>query len=197
MRLVTLMLAVMVLGACDGQEPLGSNRAQSTTSPLPVLHPVPPFRFEDHTGATFDATRLAGKVWVLNTFLVCCPGKCPEMTKGVRELQDATPGLTDLCFLSVTSDPKNESAEDLAGYASKWGADPTRWFFARSASAEATHEFLFKGLKVDGDAVNPINHSFRLVLVDRHGRVRGYYRSLEVEERRRLLEDAKRLVAEK
>ena len=160
-----------------------------------MLGVLPAFALEDQTGAPVTAERFAGQVCIINTFLVCCPGKCPDMARAVKHLIQSTPGEADLQFLSISSNPEAETTKDLLRYATEWGADPHRWTFARGTKS-ATQALLFQGLRVDGDPDNPVNHSFRLVLVDRSGNIRGYYRSLESAETERLLRDARRLLAE-
>jgi protein SCO1/2 len=98
-------------------------------------------------------------------------------------------------LVSFTVDPEHDTPAVLASYASRYQAEPGRWFFLTGDAAKlnALARDAFKLNSVDGT----MTHSTRLVLVDRRGQIRGYYSTEENDPVPRLVADVKRLVRER
>ena len=102
----------------------------------------------------------------------------------VRTLQDrlAREGEEGIHLVSISVDPENDTPENLASYAANVGADPERWTLL-SGERERLDDILENGFKVPlGEPMTTpsaidIAHTGKLVLVDREGRIRGYYDS--------------------
>ena len=78
------------------------------------------------------------------------------------------------------------------------GADPNRWLFL-TGNKESLFTLSKEGFKLavadaGGTELEPITHSSRFVLVDRQGRIRGYYSMDEPSELAHLVSDAKSLL---
>jgi protein SCO1/2 len=139
---------------------------------------------------------LAGQVWVADFVYTSCGGICPIMTEKMRKLQDKLPAEIRLVSFSV--DPDTDTPATLTAYAKRYGADPDRWFFltGNKASLVTLSKEGFK-LALDdtgGTQAEPITHSSRFVLVDRQGRIRGYYSMDEESEMAHIVRDAKSLL---
>jgi protein SCO1/2 len=95
------------------------------------------------------------------------------MTAQMRKVQDATRDAGDVVLVSFSIDPKTDTPERLAEYAARFKADPRRWFFLTG------EEEAIRTLGVDtfhlADPHEKLAHSSRFALVDRKGRIRGYY----------------------
>ena len=171
--------------------------------PLKKLYPLPPFTLTERSGKPFTAPdAMRGKVWVADFFFATCPGVCLELSKAVSSLHQATRDLPDVRFLSISTD-ENDTPEVLRTYAEQQGASE-RWAFATGPRMD-----VFK-ISVDGfklaladaagvDVAEKFIHSTKLVLVDRHGWVRGYYDGIgdtQAAEAKRLLADIRRLLNE-
>lgn len=120
-----------------------------------------------------------------------CQGPCPRMTALMKRLEEQSPAVQ---LVSFTVDPARDSPEVLAGYAKRYRADPSRWRFL-TGDLHELHRLsreVFKLGNVDGR----LDHSTRFVLVDGHGRIRGYYGTQEDAPLRRLLEDIQVLAKE-
>ena len=64
---------------------------------------------------------------------------------------------------------------------------------------QSLYDLSIKGFKLafgdeKGTEAEPITHSSRFVLIDRDGRIRGYYNGVEEDELKRLSADAKKLL---
>jgi protein SCO1 len=154
------ILATVLLMACQRSE-------------LPVMGELAPFTLERSTGDAVTPESMGGSVWVAHLFFTSCPSVCPMMMRRLSSLQETFRGRPDVKFLSATVDPENDTAAVLNRYASKYGADPGRWWFVRGKPAEldllATKSFKL------GTPDEPALHSPRMVLIDREGRIRGFY----------------------
>jgi protein SCO1/2 len=114
----------------------------------------------------------------------------------MRKLQDRLP--PEVRLVSFTVDPYNDTPEVLAAYARRYGADPERWLFL-TGEPEAIQQLSVSGFKLaldptSGSEVEPITHSSRFVLIDRQGRIRGYYGMDEADALDRLVADALKLL---
>jgi cytochrome oxidase Cu insertion factor (SCO1/SenC/PrrC family) len=103
-------------------------------------------------------------------------------------------------LLSISVDPERDTPEKLRQYAVTFGARPSLWRSLTGDQREVErtvvrgfHTAMAKVPREDADphmAAFDIMHGERLVLVDRMGRIRGYY---DADDRDRLLRDARSL----
>jgi protein SCO1/2 len=167
---------------------------------LPNLGHVPEFALTDQEGRPFTRETLAGKIWVAAFMFTRCPTICPRITRRMRELQErAASAKVSLRLVSFSVDPEHDTPKVLREYAKQYDADLASWSFLTGDSAVigATAVQGFK-LALEGRA-NPakpdfgILHGSHLVLVDRSADLRGFYRTDDAAEVRRLVSDAARL----
>ncbi len=177
--LIALMLAAAAQSGCRGRDA------------LPVLGEVGNFRLVAQSGEPFDSSVLRGKIWVADFIFTNCQGPCPRMTTLMRRLQERAP---DALLVSFTVDPARDTPPVLTDYARRFQADTRTWHFLTGEPAEL-HRLsreVFKLGNVDGQ----LDHSTRFVLVDRAGRIRGYYSTQEESPVGRLVEAIQQLKRE-
>ncbi|HVY61426.1 MAG TPA: SCO family protein, partial [Planctomycetota bacterium] len=145
--------------------------------PPPVLGPAPAFHMQDQTGAAFSSDDLRGKVWIADFVFTRCQGPCPLMTAHMKQLAQALAGEADVRFVSFTMDPKFDKPPVLAKYAEQFGASAEpRWRFVTCDVPHDMEAVSIAGFKLAGDATEgAVIHSARFILVDRAGRIRGYF----------------------
>jgi protein SCO1/2 len=162
---------------------------------LPVYGQIPAFQLIDQTGRSFDRTALDGRIWVADFIFTTCTGPCPRMSSLMRQVQSAAAGVPNVRLVSFSVDPERDTPPVLAQYAQRYRAEEGRWFFLTGArqTLDALDRDAFKLGNVDGS----LNHSTRFVLVDRRGRIRGYYGTSDESPVTAVLRDIKRLAAEK
>ena len=165
---------------------------------VPSYGTVPHFQLVNQEGQRFDSVQLAGKIWIADFIYTTCPGPCPMISMRMSELQKPLE-KTDVHLVSFSVDPEKDTPEVLRGYAEKLRAEPKRWDFLTGAKS-AIYDLSHKGFKLavsDGsdEAGIPV-HSTRLVLVDRHGEIRGYYEATEADAVTKLLADTSHLLRE-
>ena len=182
------LLAVLALGfaltACSQRTPT-----------LEVLGDIPPFDLVAQDGQPFHSQALAGKIWVADFIYTTCPGPCPRMTSQMREVQDAVSKIPDVRIVSFTVDPAKDTPPVLTEYAKTHGASSAIWYFLTGpvATLQILDRDAFKLGNIDGT----MQHSTRFVLVDRQGRIRGYYDTSESSAIPKLIADIYALARER
>lgn len=159
----------------------------------PVLAEVPPFTLTERSGRTVEAADLAGSPWVADFIFTRCAGPCPMMTQRLARLGDRLP--PGVARVSFSVDPDYDTPEVLTAYAERFGAGGD-WLFL-TGERQAIWDLSVQGFKLTaGEASGtpnehgPVLHSTRFVLVDGHGRIRGYYDAFEADELDRLVREA-------
>ena len=162
---------------------------------LGVLGDVPAFSMVDSTGKKFGNDDLKGKVWVADFMYVHCTTQCPLMTHAMEKVQEHWKGK-GVHFVSFTMDP-SDTPQELAKYAKDYGADPSTWSFLTGKSEDVTR-LAKNGFKLAASQENSdFIHSIRFTLVDKKGRIRGYYNSDDEDSLRKLNRDLWVLLAER
>lgn len=173
---------------------------------LPVIATVPDFSLRSSTGRTVSRADLIGDLWVADFIFTSCAGVCPVLSARMAEVQNELGERgVGARLVSITVDPARDSAEALRAYAERYGADPDVWWFL-TGERDALYELIGKGFLLSvaerspedaptGDGHDLITHSDRFVLVDREGRIRGYYHGTERESVDALIDDLETLAA--
>jgi protein SCO1/2 len=164
-------------------------------SSLPELGNVPAFALTTQTGAAYSSDSLKGKVWVADFIFTTCNGPCPRMSAQMHRLQNTllkrSETLNSVRLVSITVDPHHDDAKTLLEYSSHFRADPRIWNFLTGSEKN------IRKLSVDtfhiNTAVNQLEHSTRLILVDGKARIRGYYESTDATMLDQLVEDIDKL----
>ena len=159
---------------------------------------VPSFQLVNQDGQPFGSAQLIGKIWIADFVFTTCPGPCPMISTRMSELQKPLE-KTDVHLVSFTVDPEKDTPEVLRGYAAKLHAQAGRWDFLTGAQSTIYHLSRdgFKLAVSDGSEETGIPvHSTRMVLVDRHGEIRGYYEATEADAVTKLLADTSHLLRE-
>jgi protein SCO1/2 len=159
---------------------------------------VPAFELANQNGQPFGSAQLAGKIWIADFIYTTCPGPCPMISSRMSELQKPLE-KSDVHLVSFSVDPEKDTSQVLRGYAEKLQADPARWDFLtgpKSAIYKLSHDGFKLAVSDRGDEQGIPVHSTRMVLVDRHGQIRGYYDAAEADAVTKLLADANHLLRE-
>jgi protein SCO1 len=144
---------------------------------LPVLGTVPPFELTGQDGRPFGSNDLAGRVWLAG-FVLTRSGD--EITRRMAAIQSRTRNLEpEFHLVSISVDPDFDTPERLTEYARAHRASPRMWTFLTG--------------RVDA-VQGGLSHGTQLVLVDREGRIRGYYDAEDADAVERIVRDAALLV---
>lgn len=197
-RWIVLVLGVLVIVVLAAR--LVGRRAGAGPD-LPVLGDVPAFALTEANGRTVSRDELLGRPWIADFIFTRCAGTCPVMSSSMSGLHDDFQSDGDLSayrFVSISVDPDYDTPEVLREYARLVDADPERWFFLTGDFA-TIHALSQRGFHLgsgqDADT-NEILHSTKFVLVDRAGKIRGYYDGTVPEEVAQLAKDARVIARE-
>lgn len=178
---------------------------EGNRSKLPQFGTVQPFTLTNQLGETVTLQTLRGKVWVADIIFARCPGPCPKMTEEMAELQNAFETNQPLRFVTLTTDPMNDTVSTLKEYAEKFSADPARWHFLTGPRREIVANLAVGSLKmatVEKDKTLQENendlfiHTTTFAVVDKTGKIRGFHESLEPGFQEKIRADIKSLLAE-
>ena len=184
MKLLAVLALTLALTACSQRQPS-----------LEILGDIPQFELVAQDGQPFHSQVLAGKIWVADFIYTTCPGPCPRMTSQMREVQNAVLKLPDVRLVSFTVDPAQDTPPVLAAYAKTHGALPAVWSFL--TGPVPTLQMLDRDAFKLGNLDATMQHSTRFVLVDRQGRIRGYYDTSEPSSIPKVISDVSALARER
>jgi protein SCO1/2 len=182
--------------------PLVTRVLQPAPPPLPVLGELPAFSLIDQDGRSFGKADLGGKVWLAGFIFTRCPTICPAITATMGRIQHRARGIeNDFRLVSFSVDPAYDTPTRLTEFAAKHRASPRMWRFL-TGPLDAVRTTVVDGLKIAmGDGVAEgeqdfasIMHGTHFVLVDKAGRIRGYYNSSDADVVDRVLADASMLI---
>jgi protein SCO1/2 len=147
---------------------------------------VPAFSLVGADGSPFARDDVRGKVWIGSFFFTRCRSQCPALMSSLVEFEGRLrAGGDDVDLVSFSVDPEHDGPEQLRDYAATMGIDLNRWELV-TGDLGAMRELILGGFQVPmgereqlGDDLFDVAHSAKLVLVDRKGRIRGYYNADE------------------
>jgi len=186
--LLALVAAALTAG-CNG----------SSREPLPDLGTVDvPYTFTDQDGKPVHQDMLDGTVYVADFFFTTCPSICPIMKSQMLRVYEAFRDDNRLVLLSHTIDPEYDTVDVLHEYAAKLGISAERWHMVTGVKDEIYDTARTYGLAAleDENAPGGFIHSGSFTLIDRQGRIRGYYNGTEQESVDLLIKDIRRLFDE-
>lgn len=116
----------------------------------------------------FYSDVLKDKVVMLNVIFTHCTDACPLITRKLRDVREAMgPELaSQVTFVSISSDPLNDTPAALKAYAEKQGVDSANWLFLTGDKADVD---LVLG-RIGQFLPSPEQHSTQLIAGDVAGK---------------------------
>jgi len=157
--------------------------AAPSTASLPVYGALPSFQLTDQDNRTTTLESLRGQVWIADVIFTRCAGQCLIMSDHMKRIQSALPAPSPIKLVSFTTDPAYDTPAVMQKYATRYGADGRRWFFLTGDKLTLRHAAV-DGLKLTvldkaaGEQENRNDlfiHSAKFVVIDKSGRIRGYF----------------------
>jgi protein SCO1/2 len=150
--------------------------------------PAPDFALQDADGKRVGLSDLRGKVIVLHFIYAGCPDVCPLHADKIAEVQamiNQTPMKEQVSFVTITTDPKNDTPDVLRAYGGQHHLDPVNWQFLTTSPDQAedltrklAEQFGHKFVKAeDGYQI----HGIVTHIIDREGRWRANFHGLKFE----------------
>lgn len=162
-------------------------------------HRIADFNLTNQNGNTVSKRDFEDKIYVADFFFTRCQTICPVMTVNMRELQDHFTDDPDLKFLSHSVTPVMDSVPILRAYADKNKAIDGKWEITTGDKRhiyELARKSYFAVLDEGDGGDQDFIHTEQFILVDKKGRIRGFYDGTEKEEIQRIIEDIALLKAE-
>jgi len=166
-----------------------------------IYHTIPAFSLIDQDGKPFGDKDLNNKIYVANFFFTSCPTICPKMQTLMKKIQDTDDfkKLNDFKLVSFTVDPDNDTPQKLKEFSNLIKAEKNRWYFL-TGNRDSIYDLAYKGFMVnameDAKADGGFLHSDIMLLIDKEKRVRGIYEGTSYKDVKRLIDEAKVLVAQ-
>lgn len=162
-----------------------------------IFHTIPSFSLINQNGETINQSVVDGKVYVVDYFFTTCQSICPIMSK---QLDRVYKEQKDIMILSHTVDPETDKPAALKEYAGKFNADPKRWIFL-TGDKPKLYELARTGYLLDAQEGNggeeDFIHTQNFALIDKKGRIRGYYDGTDSSSVDQLITDIGFLLEEK
>ncbi len=151
----------------------------------PTDKDAPGFELRRAAGRTVQLADFQDKVVVLHFIYTNCPDVCPlhaDRIAQIQEMVNQTPMKEQVQFVSITTDPENDTADVLRSYGPAHGLDPVNWVFLTSGSdrPSETRELAGRyGHKFTKTGGGYQMHGVVTHVIDRAGRWRANFHGLE------------------
>ncbi len=163
----------------------------TTVQEVRKYHKIKNFKLLSHTGDSITQAKYRNKIYVADFFFTTCQTICPKMTQNMAHLQTALKDKEQVLLLSHTVMPEIDTLEQLQRYAKKKGVNSKKWLLA-TGSKKHLYDLARKSYLVAKDnplSPNAMIHTENFTLVDKKGRIRGYYDGTNKEAMQELLTD--------
>ena len=172
----------------------------STIQHKKKYHKIADFKLVNQNGDTITQTFYKDKIYVADFFFTTCQTICPIMTDHMYEIQKQTISDPEVLLLSHTVTPEIDSVAQLKRYAKKKLVNSSKWNLVtgdkKQIYALARTSYLAVKTSGDGGPYDMI-HTENFVLIDRQGRIRGFYNGTSRESVQLLAQHAKQLLGPK
>lgn len=167
----------------------------------PQIHTIDKFEFTDHKNKIVKNGTLRDQIYVADFFFTACPSICPKLTNHMKKIQDAFIDNDEVKLISHSVMPWKDSVEVLDNYAEAKGVMYPKWKLL-TGDEDQIYELARKSYFADEDFGMTTNeedflHTDKFVLVDKLGRIRGFYSGLSEDDVTRIIEDIQILLKEK
>ena len=149
-----------------------------------VYHQVEDFEFLDQDSSKFSFNDAKNQIKVVSLIFTNCKVECPQIISNLTRLSSVYKEDKEISLLTITVDPQNDSPSVLNSYRSLFEIENSNWKFLSSTQSNLysylkTQLFLSSGESLDSNIT--FFHTQKVVLVDKHNVIRGYYDAAKLE----------------
>jgi cytochrome oxidase Cu insertion factor (SCO1/SenC/PrrC family) len=217
LALLLLLVIISTLAKAHAEEKLPRDSDHDYDAPAPGTYQLPVIKVAadaallDAAGKPVGLAELIrGRITVLSFIYTCCASAkaCPMATGILMDLHEMSAADADLAknlrLVSMSFDPVHDTPERMRTYSelASGRANAAPWHFVTARSEGELQPVLAAyGQAVDrkanaADPTGPLNHTLRVYLIDREGRIRNIYSSGTLD-LRLVLADVRTLLLEK
>ena len=160
-------------------------------------HRILDFTLINQLGDTVSLSDVEGSILIVDFFFTRCATICPLLTSNLKLIHDRLPDGVRILSHSVT--PIADSVSVISSYADKYGANPSLWWFLTGRKDEIyklARKSYFACLDEGDGGYQDFVHTENVVLVDKQGRLRGFYDGTKEEDISQLYLDLRSLIKE-
>lgn len=151
----------------------------------PLDKPAPGFTLRDASGKVIRLSDFRGKVVVFHFIYASCPDVCPLHAERIAEVQsmvNKTPMKDAVQFISITTDPTNDTLDVMREYGAAHGLYTVNWVFLTTAEGQP-EDTTRKLAEAYGHGFTKTKtryqvHGIVTHVVDKQGRWRGNFHGL-------------------
>jgi protein SCO1/2 len=152
--------------------------ADSTVQSIAHHHKIAPFAFTNQNGKKITQEDYKGKIYVADFFFTTCQSICPKMTKNMAWLQQQIKSMPNVMLLSHSVTPDIDTVPVLKAYADEQGAIDGKWNLVTGDKKDiyyiARKSYLAVKTTTSSELYDMV-HTENFILVDKKGRIRGFY----------------------
>ncbi len=143
-----------------------------------LKHVIADFSFQNQNNQTITQDDYKDVIYVADFFFTTCPTICPIMKDNMVWLQEQIKDYPDVKLLSFSVTPDIDTPEVLHEYAKEKGVIDEKWNMLTGDKKEiyylARQSFL--AVKTGSpEEMYDMVHTENFILVDKNGRIRGFY----------------------
>ena len=191
------------IDSASGQVKLANRVVDGKELTDTVFHVVPGFSLKNQDGKTVTGQAVKGKIYVADFFFTRCPGICKQMSSQLTRVQETFLNNPSVGIVSFSVDPENDTVAALSEYAARYAVQLPGWQLLTGDKSQiyklAKYGFFVTAKEDKPDAANiedQFVHTDKFVLVDKEGRIRGYYNGTNRKDVDRLMVEIKILLKE-
>jgi len=163
-----------------------------------ILYTIPPFDFTNTDNQSVTNADLANYIYISDFFFTRCPTICPKVKKQMLRVYKKYKENDHIRMVSHTLDPKRDSIPILKKFAGNLGIDTDKWMFL-TGEKDIIREMALKyfvAVVEDEEAPGGLDHSGKMVVVDKSGHVRAFAEGTDPDDVTELLNEIDILLAE-
>lgn len=151
---------------------------------------IPEFALTDQNGNTYGSNDLKGKVFVADFIYTSCESSCPVISSELTTIEKSINKSEPFRMVSFSLDPAHDSVPALKAFSKQFGAIDSIWHFL-TGPREQIYDLGQKGFlqTVLNKDQSFVQHSQKVVLVDKSGMIRGFYNGVDSIEMSLLVRD--------
>lgn len=193
---IGLVLAILV--ACQPAGPLPIIGPSSIQNGDTIYHTIDPFEFVNQQNKPINNQKLKDNIYIADFFFTSCPSICPRVRIEMLKIYDTFETHPDIKLVSHTLDPRNDTPERLKRYADNLEVSSDKWYFLTGEKddlMEISRSYFVSALD-DPDAPGGIEHSGRILLIDKTGHIRAYSEGTDPSQTSGFIRKVKQLLKE-
>jgi protein SCO1/2 len=144
-----------------------------------TIHTIADFSFTNQLGKTITNKNVSGKIYVANFFFTTCASICPRMMSNLAAVQKTYANDANVVILSHSVTPWRDDVATLAKYASDNNINSKNWWLLTGDKETiyklARQSYFAENSNGFGKGPTDFLHTENLVLIDKHGWIRGVY----------------------